>query len=401
MIKATYLGIGLGVSLASAMLCQPAHAELNIPEGQAQRKPTPITIIPGQISAIHFNNGEKISHLHLSARDKIVYSVNAPTDSGAAQSIFLKAIEPLEFPGEIASSRPNLFVITIDAQGQQTQYEFVIDNGQQQSENQLNIVSPQVTPPQPPTTIKTELGEANLDDIRTGLKHKLSRGEFSAADILALNVAEAIAISLNEEKSLLTVARELEIPLALLSELGRTGLAQKAKYRLKTARKSYTSLSATRRLLIEENSRLLAQRTWPHVVRGKGKGKGLKEQFSFFCPLTFNLSPNPNLGRADLCKSSSIEHEVSTPLGEATLKDIELGISVMQEKGLISEQQARALSKVVQLSKKENKTLEEAAQKYALDDELLSEAGRLGLAFEARQRIFGTVNSVENFLLNQ
>ena len=351
MIKATYLGIGLGVSLASAMLCQPAHAELNIPEGQAQRKPTPITIIPGQISAIHFNNGEKISHLHLSARDKIVYSVNAPTDSGAAQSIFLKAIEPLEFPGEIASSRPNLFVITIDAQGQQTQYEFVIDNGQQQSENQLNIVSPQVTPPQLPTTIKTELGEANLDDIRTGLKHKLSRGEFSAADILALNVAEAIAISLNEEKSLLTVARELEIPLALLSELGRTGLAQKAKYRLKTATRAYnTSLSATRRLLLEENS---------------------------------------------------IDNKVSTSLGEATVKDIELGISVMQEKGLISEQQAQTLSKVVQLSKKENKTLEEAAQKYALDDKLLSEAGRLGLAFEARQRIFGTVNSVENFLLNQ
>ena len=340
MIKsATLLGLTLGMSLTGAMFSHPALA-LNIVDKKAQRKPTPIKIIPGQISAIHFNNGEKISHLNLSDRSKIVYSVNAPIDTGAAQSIFLKAIEELDFPGEITSSQPNLYVVVIDSQGQQKQYQFVFDN-QQQQETEINIVAPEVKKTEPTKTIKTELGEANLDDIRTGLKHKLSRGDFSNSDILALNVAEAIAISLNEEKSLLAVARELEIPLALLSELGRTGLAQKTKSRLETTRRASTSLSATRRLLIEENS---------------------------------------------------IDTEVETSLGKANLKELELGISLMKEKGTISHKQALALSKVVRQSQQENLTLDEASKNHHVDLKLLSEAGRLGLAFDARQRIFGSTD---------
>ena len=340
MNKLTYCGLSTGISLASVMFSQPAHA-VDIIDTTAQNKPTPIKLIPGQISAIHFNNGEKIEYLNLSDRSKIVYSVNAPTDTGATQSIFLKAIEELHFPGEITTSQPNLYVVVLDSQGQQKQYQFVFDNAEQQ-ETEINIVAPEVKPTPPTKTIRTELGEASLDDIRTGLKYKLSRGDFSDSERSALNVAEAIAIALNEDQSLLAVARELDIPLALLSELGRTGLALKTRYRLKTAQKSASSLKEMRQLLIEENS---------------------------------------------------LNHEIETPLGVASLKDIELGISVMKEKGRISHHQAIALSKTVQQSQKSNQSLHKAAKNLHVARELLTEAGRLGLAFDARQRIFGSINN--------
>jgi hypothetical protein len=341
------LGIGLGITAvgAVALIATPARAEINIIDAQAQNKPTIIEITPGNTTAVNFQNQQTISYLKLSDESQTVYSTNAPIESGAAQSIFLTAIEKLDFPGAITTSTPNLFVVAIDKEGKQQQYEFIIKQRipghEKLDDNKINIVPAPVAMAKPSVAIETDLGDATPDDIRLGLKHKLSQGQLVNDKSMALLVAEAIAISLNENKSMLAIASELKIPLALLSELGRTGLAQKAKYRLAKPVSPPDSLDRARRLLIEE--------------------------------------------------SSSLDNEINTTLGTATLQDIEFGIQVMKQKGSIEEKDALLVSKVIGQTKTKKTTLTQAAKNPQVK-KLLSEVGRLGMAFEARQRILGTLN---------
>jgi hypothetical protein len=339
-IGSSVAALGAGALIAAP----PAVAEINIVDAKAQNKPTVVEITPGQTTAVNFQNQQTISYLKLSDESQTVYSTNAPVSSGAAQSVFLTAIEKLDFPGSISSSAPNLFVVAIDKQGRQQQYEFVIKKRIPGTEglddNKINIVSAPVAQPKPSKVIKTDLGDATPDDLRAGLKHKLSQGELASDSTTALLVAEAIAISLNENQPMLAIAEELQIPLALLSELGRTGLAQKAKYQLAKPVPP-SSLELARRLLIEENSRL--------------------------------------------------DNEIDTTLGTATLEDLEFGMKVIQEKGLIESEDARMVEKIIGQTKNQKTTLAQYAKNPQVK-KLLSEVGRLGLAFEARQRILGTLN---------
>jgi hypothetical protein len=339
-IGASLTAVGAGALIAAP----PAAAEINIVDALAQNKPTVVEITPGQTTAVNFQNQQTISYLKLSDESQTVYSTNAPVESGVAQSVFLTAIEKLDFPGAISSSVPNLFVVAVDKQGRQQQYEFVIKQripgSEELDHNKINIVSAPVAQPKPSLVIKTDLGDATPDDIRLGLQNKVSRGELALDSTTALLVAEAIAISLNENKPMLAIAKELQIPLALLSELGRTGLAQKAKYQ-RALPVPPSSLAQARRLLIEENS--------------------------------------------------SFGNEIDTTLGIATIQDLEFGIEIMKEKGLIEKKDAQVVMKIIGQTQNQKTTLALAAKNPQVK-QLLSKVGRLGLAFEARQRILGTLN---------
>ena len=167
----------------------------------------------------------------LSDSSRHVYTLNAPTDSGAAKSIFLRRIKPLDFPGETTSPKPNLFVVTQDLTGTQKQYEFIL--GAETGEETNITISPTSVPKtKPPLVIETELGTATPKDIRTGLRLKFHQGQLDESDPIALAVAETLAIALNEDRTLISVAEELNVPLSFLSELGRLGLAENARAKL-------------------------------------------------------------------------------------------------------------------------------------------------------------------------
>lgn len=327
--------IGVCVGITGALFATPAQADVNIPEDIAQKETIPINIIPGKTSAIHFENDERIHYLNLSDRSRIVYDLNDSPESGQAKSIFLKNIEPLDFPGEITTPQPNLRVIAIDNQGAQKQYEFIVDNSQKH-ENEISITpQKQIVPQKPANVINTDLGAATPADVSTGLKYKLRNGEISPDDPLIMYTSEAIALTLNGEQTLLALAQDLEIPLSVLSEFGRTGLAQKTKFRIQEAnRKKANALKTARRSLI-------------------------KEQIDRFV--------------------------IDTDLGQANLKDIEFGLSVMHKKETITEEKAQRISKLIEQAKngRRNLSVEEK-------DELQS-IGRLGLAFSSRMRIWGTI----------
>ncbi|MCC0175848.1 hypothetical protein I4641_02480 [Waterburya agarophytonicola K14] len=337
MNKSCIKGIGICAGVAGAFLVVPtAQADTNIPENIAQKEIIPINIIPGQTTAINFENDDRVSYLILSDRSKIIYSLNAPTDSGQAKSIFLRNIKPLDFPGEITSNQPNLFVVAIDDRGRQEQYEFIVDNSQKH-DTKINITPEKKEAPKKPiNVINTELGAATPADVRIGLKYKLRKAEISPNDPIALYTSEAIALTLNSQKNLLALAEELDIPLSVLSEFGRTGLAQKAKFRIQKAnRKKANALKAARQSLIEEQS----------------------EKFV-----------------------------IDTDLGKANLEDIKFGLSVMQKRETITEQKAQRISKIIKQAMNEKRKFS------ARDKEELSNVGRLGLAFSSRLRILGTLD---------
>ncbi|WP_036486846.1 hypothetical protein [Myxosarcina sp. GI1] len=237
-LKFNLVSGALGFMLAG-MTFLPVTAETkNIGASQAQAESTTVNVSQGKATAISFENGETITFVLLSDQSRHIYTLNAPVESGLAKSIFLRRIQNIEIPGTTTTSRPNLFVVTADKNGNQQEYEFVIVNSDAQDDNNRVSVSPDVVkkpvatkPPQPKNTLVTSLGEATPEDIRLGLETKLERGAIAADDPLVLAVAECIALSLNDTP-LKEAARSFELPLSLLSELGKIGLQEETRRRL-------------------------------------------------------------------------------------------------------------------------------------------------------------------------
>jgi hypothetical protein len=90
-------------------------------------------------------------------------------------------------------------------------------------------------------------------------------------------------------------------------------------------------------------------------------------------------------------ENSSFGNEINTTLGTATIPDLEFGIEIMKEKGLIEKKDAQVVMKIIGQTQNQKTTLATAAKNPQVK-QLLSKVGRLGLAFEARQRILGTLN---------
>jgi len=337
-MKPSYInGIGIFAGISGALIAAPAQADINIPENIAQKESIPISIVPGKSTSINFKNDERISYLILGDRSKIVYSLNAPTETGEARSIFLRNIEGLDFPGETTSANPNLQVVALNSEGEQINYEFVVDNSQEY-DSKINITpakKKKKAPKKPKNVVNTELGEATPADIRIGLKYKLRKGEISPDDPITLTTSEAIAQTLNGDKTLLAIAEEWEIPLSVLSEFGKSGLAQKAKFRIKSANKK--------------------------------KANALKK------------------ARSSLIENKLNTVQVDTDLGKASLKDIKFGLSVMKKRESVAPEKLERISELIN-------SIKNGQSISAADQEELKDVGRLGLAFDARRRILGTIN---------
>lgn len=338
LFTSSFCGVVVTTLLASPAQAQEAQVATII-DSVAQQNSTPIKIVPGKSSAIHFQNEQSISYLILSDRSKIVYSLNAPPNSGDARSIFLRQIEPLSFPGQTTSSQPNLYVVAIDNRGRQKNYEFVISNSPE-NKTKINIIPEKIVESKPENVIYTALGAANPYDVLSGLKHKLHKGEISPDSPIVLYANEAITTTLNSEKTLLDVAGEFQVPLSVLAEFGRVGLLEKAK----------------------------AQRLQANQIRSTIDSK-VSQSFEE----TKQSQVNSSIGR----------HIIDTDLGTATLDDIKFGLAVLRKRNQISEKKSRFLEQAIQ------KDLAQADETVKAE---LKSIARIGLAFETRMRLRGTIN---------
>jgi hypothetical protein len=341
LFTSSFCGVVVTTLLASSAQAQEAQVETII-DSVAQQQPIPINVVSGKASAIHFQNEQSISYLILSDRSKIVYSLNAPPDSGEARSIFLRQIQPLSFPGQTTSSQPNLHVVAIDERGRQKNYEFVISNSPE-NKTKINIIPEKIVESKPENVIYTALGAANPYDVLSGLKHKLHKGEISPDSPIVLYAHEAITTTLNSEKTLLDVAGEFQVPLSVLAEFGRVGLLEKAKARRLQARQIHST-----------------------------KVKIVSQPFS-----------ETRQSRQSRIYPNNGQQTIDTELGAATLDDFKFGLAVLRKRNQISEEEARSLKQAIQGNLVEqNETVTTEIRKIA----------KIGLAFETRLRLRGTIN---------
>ena len=401
MNKSIILGMGLVGVIAS-----PVKAEVKIPDLIAQSQPIPINVTPGEVTSINFQNNEFITYVILSDSSRHVYTLNAPTESGAAKSIFLKRIKPLDFPGETTSPNPNLFVVTQNSMGNQKQYEFIL--GAKTGEETNITISPTSIPKtKPPLVIQTELGAATPKDIRTGLRLKFHQGQLDESDPLALAVAETLAIALNEDKTLISVAEELQVPLSFLSELGRIGLAENARHKLagdsishprnlpflgNEQKPSPQSTSSTREKKVLNNPSTSYQKYPTSLSQMRRELIAEKSTVVSRTSESKNNQQFPNQTISPHISTMNLGNQIKTKLGTATIDDVILGWNRLNQQKTWSKSQILAISQVLTEVAKGKATFNESAQAHDVSLALISEIGRIGLAFQTRERILGDGN---------
>lgn len=215
-IAALLLSLSVGFGAASPATAQqapnlsPNNGAVTsvrlISEEQAQANTIPVDIYTGRGSVIDFRNGEVIAYIQLSDMSEIVYSTNAPLESGRSSMVVLREIEPLNFEGQTTAAVPNLIVRTIDLEGVSRTYIFDLHLQQERPSdvrgNGIAIVPANVRPtpiarrlarPNSPI-IAPSLGQPTIDDIANGLEIAIARGYTAENDPVVAQVRQFLAL---------------------------------------------------------------------------------------------------------------------------------------------------------------------------------------------------------------
>lgn len=217
----------------------PAEAMPGVSVVSAQRArnyASPVQLYPGRSSIIDFAaTGEVITYIQLSDLSDIVYDTNAPIDTGAARTVILRLIRPINIEGTTTATVPNIVVSTIDAEGNTYTYLFDLhqDTGRpSQNEGSGIAIAPIEdvrearlfnTVALQPNIIRTDVGNATLDDIERGLAIAIEAEYTPPDDPVVFTVEEAIALARNGTP-LRTAAEELGLNMAILTSLGEIAL---------------------------------------------------------------------------------------------------------------------------------------------------------------------------------
>lgn len=211
------LFLGLTIAPATAQSLPPAPSAIDAPtlrpllppaptpiapstltpisQQQANRYAQAVPIFAGRNSAIEFRTGERIQFLQLSDPSLMVFSTNAPVESGQASVIILRLIRPLRFPGVITTPAPNLTVTT----NQGTYFFNLVPSYQSQPNTAPSGVA--IVPGSTmsfasagQTTIATRQGQATADDVRRGLRVAIRQGFTTQDDPIVDQVQQAIGL---------------------------------------------------------------------------------------------------------------------------------------------------------------------------------------------------------------
>lgn len=234
-LQKTFIPIALGISLG-IVPPPPVAAQtiVKVEDKIAQSQPTTVSLNQGKATSISFENDEVITFVLLSDQSTNVYTLNAPIESGQAQSIFLRQIKTLEIPGTTTNKNPNLFVVTTNSLGKQKEYEFTINNNSGADSYQIAIEPARPRPKPKPKlkkTIVTALGEAQPRDIQLGLNTNLKKGLLQYNDPVVFSVREYVALTMNGA-SVEKAINQVDVTLSLLQQLGKIGLQEDARRRL-------------------------------------------------------------------------------------------------------------------------------------------------------------------------
>ena len=182
-----------------------------------------VQVAPGRSTPIDFSQtDETITYVLLADPSRVVYTTNAELKSGQAQTLFLRAIEPLTFPGATRTEITNLSVQTIDSAGQQHLYTF-------------NIILIASTPHYVGISVLPDVAgrqtlsldgdrTATLDDVETGLKLSIRRGYTNSNDPVVLGVRQLLILARKENITIEQAATTTNVPLSIVVELAKMAL---------------------------------------------------------------------------------------------------------------------------------------------------------------------------------
>ena len=208
-----------------------------VSQERARNYASPVMLYPGRNSVIDFSStGEVITYIQLSDLSRIVYDTNAPIDSGAARTIILRPIQALHIDGTYTAAIPNLVVTTVDAAGKTYTYLFDLyrspDRFPEQHESSGIEIAPAVEVREMqalnaetirPNVVRTDAGEATLEDIEQGLTVAIAENYTPSDDPIVFAVRQAITMARNG-LPLRTAAHQLQIDMAVLSSLAELGI---------------------------------------------------------------------------------------------------------------------------------------------------------------------------------
>jgi len=182
-------------------------------------------------SYVQLSAGQTIQSLFLPDSSRVVYSTNVPVQTGEAQIIFFKPVEPLEFQGEIRAKVPNLHIGVRDRRGDVRVYtvQLFLEGG-----HPSRIIIGEVAAREVPANeqyLQTRFGRANVHDVEAGIQVAISRGSLEPTSATAQKIREFVALwrngtGVNEERETTGLA------LGTLTRLAADGQTKRARDRL-------------------------------------------------------------------------------------------------------------------------------------------------------------------------
>ncbi|MHC5719640.1 MAG: hypothetical protein ACYTX0_48265, partial [Nostoc sp.] len=154
-------------------------------------------------------------------------------------TIFLRAIQPLKFPGATTTAITNLLVQTVDKTGQKRLYNFdivpvrrntgyvgiqianAIASGtarRRRTASESSAIAGQQT------LLIDKNRRARVDDIETGLRIAINRGYTSKSDPVVPKVQQVLSLLRNSRVTIPEAATSVGVPVEVISELGRIAL---------------------------------------------------------------------------------------------------------------------------------------------------------------------------------
>lgn len=243
-----------------------------------------VQITPGRATPISFTQtDEAIAYILVADPSRLVYTTDTDLKSGRATTIFLRAIQPLKFPGATTTAITNLLVQTVDQAGQKRLYNFdIVPVRRNTGYVGIQIANAFIIPPRgsklriadapedvavgaasrtptlkqathsvsnrrregiAPSTARRRKAasessaiagqqtllidknrRARVDDIETGLRIAINRGYTNKSDPVVPKVQQVLSLLRNSRVTIPEAATSVGVPVEVISELGRIAL---------------------------------------------------------------------------------------------------------------------------------------------------------------------------------
>lgn len=252
------------LSISVWAIASPTQAQtpsLNpIPSEQAEQHTEQLILRPGRQSIIDFQNGQTIYLVRLADISQIVFSTDVPLDSGAARSVFLQPINPLNLERPLRTTNghypTNITIGTNGPLGRKLYiFNLVINSSGTLPDTNGIIIGPE-TPPEPdiPTQAANTLlvnngtTTASINDIERGIRVALRRGYTRASDPIIRKLNTFLAIA-QQNIPLIEAAEQADLNVAIVVRLAELGIedAQAEQQRIEQQLQSSNNASAKRR----------------------------------------------------------------------------------------------------------------------------------------------------------